>query len=219
VSAQIELFWISGSPFSWRVQLALALHQIDYVSHRINIDNREQKQPDYLALNPYGKVPVIKEGEFVLRESLAILAYLNTKYSWQLFGSSAAEQGQIWQQICEVEDRTVHFMRKFVRPILLGGLDVKRNEVLAAAEVLSQEFEPIDKILAKQPWLIGDRLTAADISVYPLVKFADRAATREQAAPLNLPSFPLEERFPYIQKWIRQIESLPGAASVYPPHW
>jgi len=49
-------------------------------SHRVNAFLDEHKQPDYLALNPLGQVPVLTDGDLVLRDSSAILVYLARKY-------------------------------------------------------------------------------------------------------------------------------------------
>ena len=73
MNQKLELFWISGSPFAWRVQLTLAIHKIDYVSHLLDASQGELKKTEYLALNPRGKVPVLKHGELLVRESVAIL--------------------------------------------------------------------------------------------------------------------------------------------------
>ena len=220
MSQAVELFWISGSPFPWRVQLALAIHGVDYISHRLNASEYEHKQPEYLALNPRGKVPVLRDGDFVVRESIAILVYLNAKYpQWQLFGETARERAMVWQQICEVENHIVHWMREFIRPILFGGLDKKRQEVLAASHFLVREFEQLDKTLSQQPWLAGNKCSAADLVTYPLVKFVERVATRERTADLPLKLLPYSQRNPNLHGWIGRLEGLPGVADTYPPHW
>ena len=73
----IEVFWGSGSPVSWRV---------------------------LLALNPRGRVPVLKDGDYVCFESLAILYYLDLKYPQPaIFGRTAEEAGTIMRVICEYQ--------------------------------------------------------------------------------------------------------------------
>ena len=220
MSQAVELFWISGSPFSWRVQLALAIHHVDYISRRLNASESEQKKPEYLAVNPRGKVPVLRDGDFVVRESIAILVYLNAKYpQWQIFGETPREQAMVWQQICEVENPIVYWTREFTRPILFGGLEQKRNDVLAASHFLIREFEQLDKTLSQQPWLAGNKWSAADLVTYPLVKFVERVATREQAADLPLKLLPYNQTNPHLHEWIGRLEGLAGVEDTYPPHW
>ena len=76
----IEVYWGSGSPFAWRVLLALEHKRLPYVSHLLQFSKQEHKSPQMLALNPRGRVPVLKDGDYVCFESLAILYYLDRKY-------------------------------------------------------------------------------------------------------------------------------------------
>ena len=76
----LEVHWASGSPFSWRVLLTLEVKQLPYQSRLLTFSKREHKSPEYLALNPRGKVPTLKDGDFILHESLAIMAYLDSAY-------------------------------------------------------------------------------------------------------------------------------------------
>ena len=69
----VDIYWISGSPPSWRVLLALEYKHINYRSHLLSATTKEHKSNKFLTLNPRGQVPVIKHGEVIVRESLAIL--------------------------------------------------------------------------------------------------------------------------------------------------
>ena len=220
MNQKLELFWISGSPFAWRVQLALAIHNIDYVSHLLDASQGELKQPEYLALNPRGKVPLLKHGELLVRESVAILVYLDSlDPERQLFGATSQEKAIIWQQVCEVENIIVPYLRQFILPIFFGGLEAKQDEVIEAAQKLSEEFTLLNGVLADRDWLAGDRLSAADIVTYPMLKFIERAATREQVKELNLDLLPFAEKYPNLGQWLQKIEKIPGVRDTYPPHW
>ena len=76
----IELYWGSGSPFAWRVMLALEVKKLPYESKLMEFSKGEHKTPAYLQLNPRGKVPTLKDGDFAVYESIAIMAYLDRKY-------------------------------------------------------------------------------------------------------------------------------------------
>ena len=69
----IELYWGSGSAYCWRVQLALAYKRLPYTSHLLKFDQQEHKAPQMLAMNPRGRLPVLRDGDYVCFESLAIL--------------------------------------------------------------------------------------------------------------------------------------------------
>ena len=76
----IELYWGSGSPFAWRVMLALEVKNLAYESKLMEFSKSEHKTPAYLQLNPRGKVPTLKDDDFAVYESIAIMAYLDRKY-------------------------------------------------------------------------------------------------------------------------------------------
>src|SRR6478752_5009076 len=88
----IDVYWGSGSPFSWRVLIALEFKRLPYVSHQLHFDLQEHKAPKMLALNPRGRLPVLTDDGYVVFESLAVLYYLDLKYpSPPIFGTSPEE--------------------------------------------------------------------------------------------------------------------------------
>src|SRR3972149_4532048 len=82
MSAQrpIQLYDFASSPNCQRVKVVLAEKNLPYESIPVDLRKGEQKKPDFLKLNPYGKVPVIIDGATVLYESLIINEYLEEKY-------------------------------------------------------------------------------------------------------------------------------------------
>jgi glutathione S-transferase len=216
----IELYWGSGSPFAWRVMLTLEVKGLDYQSKLLEFSKGENKSPEYLKLNPRGKVPTLKDGDFVLYESLAIMAYLDRKYAEPpLFGKTPEQTGLIWRMISECESYLVSAGDKVVRPIFFGkGLE-KIDEIQQATQTIRQELKSVDERLAHENWLVGGQISAADIAVFPLVQLLQRAASKEAAQPLGLGLLPLAQNFPSIAKWVQRIEALPNYQRTYPPHW
>ena len=216
----IELYWGSGSPFAWRVMLTLEVKGLGYESKCLEFSKGEHKAPAYLQLNPRGKVPALKDGKYVLYESLAIMSYLDRKYTDPpLFGKTPEETGLIWRTLLECESYFVSTGQKVVRPIFFGkGLD-KVEEIQEAAQTLRDELKMIDKRLVGSDWLVGDKISAADIGVFPLVQLLARAATKEAAQPLNLGVLPLANIFPNVARWVQRIEALPNYERTYAPHW
>src|ERR1700730_6998583 len=157
----IELYWGSGSPFAWRVMLTLEVKGLAYESKLLESSKGEYKTPAYLRLNPRGKVPTRKDGDFDLYESLAIISYLDRKYpDPPLFGKTAEETGLIWRALAECESYIVSASNKGDRPIFFGqGLD-NVEEIQQAAQTLRDEFKLIDERLAVSQWLVGDKISA-----------------------------------------------------------
>lgn len=216
----LELYWGSGSPFAWRVMLTLEVKRLTYQSTLLEFSRGDHKAADFLKLNPRGKVPVLKDDDFVLNESLAIMAYLDKKYPEPpLFGTSPRETGLIWRAVMETEAYLLSAGDKVIRPVFFGkGLD-ELEKIQEAAQAVREEMKRIDRELSGSTWLVGKQLSAADISLFPLVQTILRAAGKDAAKPLNLQLLPLADTFPNLSAWVKRIEALPGYQRTYPPHW
>ncbi|HEY1231972.1 MAG TPA: glutathione S-transferase family protein [Candidatus Binatia bacterium] len=215
-----ELYWGSGSPFAWRVMLTLELKRLPYESKLLEFSKQEHKAPQYLQLNPRGKVPTLKDGEFVLYESIAIMTYLDRKYPTPpIFGTTAEQTGSIWRRVMECESYLLSAGDKVVRPLFFGrGLE-NVDEIQQAAQTVRQELKNIDDSLASSNWLVDAEISAADIAIFPVVQLLLRAAGKEAAQPLELGLIPLSKTFPNMAHWVERIEQLPNYQRTYPPHW
>jgi glutathione S-transferase len=216
----IELYWGSGSPFAWRVMLTLEVKKLPYESKLLEFSRGDNKAVEYLRLNPRGKVPTLKDGDFVLYESLAIMAYLDRKYlDPPLFGRTPEETGWIWRTLAECESYLVPAGDKVVRPMFFGkGLE-NVEEIEQAAQTVRRELKAFDERLARASWLVGEEISAADIGVFPLVQLLLRAASKEAARSFDLGWSPLAQGFPNLAAWVQRIEALPNYDRTYPPHW
>ena len=216
----LELYWGSGSPFAWRVMLTLEIKKLAYQSNLLEFSRGDHKAPAFLKFNPRGKVPVLKDDDFVLNESLAIMAYLDKKHPEPpLFGTSPQETGLIWRAILETDNYLLSAGDKLVRPIFFGkGLE-ETDKIQEAAQTIRQELKRIDAELVNSAWLVGTQISAADIALFPLIQMIVRAAGKDAAKPLNLEFLPLTDGFPNIAAWVKRIEALPGYERTYPPHW
>jgi glutathione S-transferase len=216
----LELYWGSGSPFAWRVMLTLEVKRLSYQSTLLEFSKGEHKASGFLKLNPRGKVPVLKDDDFVLSESLAIMAYLDRKYPEPpLFGTSPQETGLIWRAIMEMEAYVLSAGDKLIRPLFFGQGLHETDKIQEAAATIRRELKRIDTELHGSTWLIGKQLSAADISLLPLVQIIVRAAGKEAARPFNFELLPLDKNFPNVAAWVKRIEALTGYERTYPPHW
>jgi glutathione S-transferase len=133
----IEIYWGSGSPYSWRVLLALEYKRLAYESHLLQFSKQEHKSPRMLRMNPRGRVPVLKDGDYVVFESLACLLYLDRKYpEYPLFGTSAEEAGTIMRVICEYQAYAEHYVTQIVSAVFLDQLDQQAEEITKAMHIV-----------------------------------------------------------------------------------
>ena len=216
----VEIFWGSGSPFSWRVLLALEWKRIPYESRRLDFSKEENRSPDFLAVNPRGQVPALRDGVFVLSESLAILAYLDSKYpDPPLFGVTAEQRGLVWQAVQEGALYLDQPGEAFILPLYFGESDAKEAQVRAAIPKIHEELGRWERALTGREWLVLNTPSAADLVVYPMIKSVLRAAGKPAAARFSPGLLPFEERYPRLSGWMARVEALPGYERTYPPHW
>jgi len=217
---QRELYFISGSPPCWTVMLAMEVKGLDYAPRRLDNAKREQKAPAFLKINPRGQVPVLKNGDVTVCETLALLAYLDAiNPEPPFFGTSPDETARIWQIISECDGNLRDAVGDISRPLFRGKGEEFAEQISKAAAQVRDELALLDARLSSQPWLAGEKLSAADLIVFPVVMQLCRAAARENAAPHDLGVYPLSEHFPKLDVWSKRIEALDGFDNAYPPHW
>lgn len=216
----IEIYWGSGSPYSWRVLLALDYKRLAYDSHLLQFSKQEHKSPQMLRMNPRGRVPVLKDGDYVVFESLACLLYLDRKYpEYPLFGTSAEEAGTIMRVICEYQAYAEHYVTQIVSAVFLDQLDQQTEEVTKAMHIVAGEARTIEGRLSKSDWLVGEQPSAADLTVFPGIMLLRRAMEKREAGDLRSRFLPMESTYPAIARWIQRMEQMPGYERSYPPHW
>ena len=218
----IEVFWGSGSPFAWRVLLALEHKRLPYVGHLLQFSKQEHQSPQMLALNPRGRVPVLKDGDYVCFESLAILYYLDQKYPTPpIFGRTPEEAGTIMRVICEYSAYIEPHVTKIARAIFFEQqqADLGADEITAAMHAVASEARTIEGRLSKSDWIVGDAYSAVDMVIFPGIQLLKRALEKPQAAALSSRFMPVEVNYPALGRWLARVAALPGYERTYPPHW
>ena len=216
----IELYWGSGSPYSWRVLLALEYKRVPYESYQLQFSKQEHKSSQMLRMNPRGRVPVLKDGDFVVFESLACLLYLDRKYpEHPLFGATAEEAGTIMRVVCEYQAYAEQYVTQIVSAIFLETLDEDVERVTRATHLVAGEARTIEARLSQCDWLVGERPSAADLVVFPGIMLLLRAMEKREAGDLRARFVPMSTTYPAIARWIERMQGLPGYERTYPPHW
>lgn len=216
----IEIYWGSGSPFAWRVLLAAELKGIDYESHQIQFSKKEHKSPQFLAMNPRGKVPTLRDGDFAIGESLAIMVYLDRRFPQPaLFGKDAREAAVIMRGVCDCMFQIDTRADRLVRPAFHGTLEARMDDAVEAAGELAAELDGIDKEMNGSKWWLGDAISAADLFLYPGLQLMERVLPKTGLASIIDPLLPLADKFPNIARWEKRIEAFPWFDKTYPPHW
>jgi glutathione S-transferase len=216
----IDLYWSSGSPFSWRVLLALELKGLSYNSHLLHLDLQEHKAPQMLAMNPRGRVPVLRDGDYIVFESVAVLYYLDRKYPEPpIFGRSAEEGGVILRVIDEFQTYTESELMRILYSLRAGSDTALGERIAHAMHVVAGEARTIEGRLSKGDWIVGDAVSAADLAIYPCIRVLLQALLRPGAQELSARFLPAEIQYPALARWMRRMEALPGFRKTWPPDW
>ena len=190
----IKLYDTPVSGNCHKVRLFLSLLNLDYKTQSVNLLKGEQKTPEYLTMNPLGKVPVIDDDGTVIWDSQAILVYLAKKYGdtdWYPDDAEGMGAVQKWLSFAANEmwagPAIARAIVKFKRD---ANPETAVKNSIAALRVL-------DSWLSDEEWLACDRPTIADIAVYPYA-----AMVWEGNVDMSL--------YDAVNEWIRRIEALPG---------
>jgi glutathione S-transferase len=171
---------------------------LPYEHRPVEIGDAGARTPEFLALKPNGRLPVIVDGDFVLPESLAITLYLAKKHSFgKLYPEKLEDEARVWQwsfwAIAEV-DRGVNIWS--LHAVRLP--QAERNAALReeALKVIASSFKVLDAAVAQWPFLLGSDFTIADLNV---------AAVISRAVDMDLAAWP------NLQAWLRRCLDRPAA--------
>ena len=158
---------------------------VDYEHLPVEIGDDGARTPEFLAINPNGRLPVIVDGDFVLFESLAITLYLAKKHSLgKLYPATLEGEAKAWQwslwALTEV-DRGVNIWSLNAVRLPPQERDAARRD--EALKVLAAPFKVLDAAVAEQDYLIGDDFTVADLNVAAVIS---RAIDMDLSAVPNL---------------------------------
>jgi glutathione S-transferase len=216
----LTLYWGSGSPYSWRVLLALEWKGLQYVSQLLHFDKQEHQSPQMLKMNPRGRLPVLKDGDYVVFESVAVLYYLDVKYPGRpIFGTSPEEAGVIMRVICEFQAYAEPALAQIVEAIFADQVAADLDGLTDAMHVVAREARTIEGRLSKEQWIVGAEYSATDMVIFPWIQLLRRALDRPAAQELGARFLPMERNYPALARWIHRIEALPGYDRTVPPHW
>lgn len=205
----MKLYYHPASPFARKVLIAASLLGIELETEVVDLFAGKGQSPEYLRLNPQGKVPTLVDGGFSLWESNAILQYLAAQKpdSPLLPGDTRSRadilRWQFWESSNWAPACSVYINENVLKPMLgLGEADA--GELRKADEKFHRFAKVLDAHLSAHPWLAGDALTLADVSVAPVLMYAEAG------------KYPLEG-YPHIVAWFGKIQQLPAWTATEPP--
>lgn len=210
----LAFYYGSGSPYAWRVWLALEYKRIPYELRLMSFSGGDLSKPEYLAINPRHKVPAVSDDGFSLYESAAIVEYLEDRYTAapKLFPGDAKQRGTIRRLVREADEYFAHAQERLVDQVLFTKKDDwNLPEIASAREALGAELGMFERYLAGG-WFVNE-LSAADFTLYPMIALCLRMERRKPDLDVS------RVIGPKLSAWMKRIEALPFFDKTYPPHW
>lgn len=190
----IKLYNFPRSGHAHRAELMLSLLQLPTELIFVDLAQGAHKTPQFLALNPFGQVPVIDDGGTIVADSNAILVYLAKRYGnqdWLPEEPAAAAKVQRWLSAAA---GPLAFGACAARLVTVFGYSFNSDEVINRAHAL---FSVMEGELNDTPFLAGAKPSIADVANYSYTAHAPEGN-------VSL------EPYPNIRAWLARIEALPG---------
>lgn len=182
------------SGHSHRAVLLASLLNVPHELVEVDLKAGAHKRPEFLALNPFGQVPVLEDDGVVVADSNAILVYLAKKAGrtdWLPEDARGAAAVQRWLSVAAGE---VAYGPAAARLITVFGAKFNADEVIGRAHTLLARLEAR---LEHSDWLVGAEPTIADVAIYSYV-------ARAPEGNVDLAGYP------NVNAFLRRVEALPG---------
>lgn len=191
----LRLYDFALSGHAHRVRLLLSLLGLEAEQVPVDLGGGAHKADPFLALNPFGQVPVLQDGDTILADSNAILVYLALRYdrsgTWYPLEPVAAAAVQRWLSVAAGE---LSAGPAAARRVAVFGAPLDPEPLRSAAHRL---FGVVDAHLRSRRFLTGDTPTIADVALY-----AYTARAPEGGVTLD--------GYPAVRDWLGRVEALPG---------
>ncbi|MEY4578862.1 MAG: hypothetical protein RL701_3565 [Pseudomonadota bacterium] len=204
----MKLYTFPLSSNARRARLVVKHLELPVEEEFVDLAKGAHRQPEYLALNPNGKVPTLVDGDLTLWECYAIMIYLSEKSGkLDLYPQELSARTDIfrWLFWCANEWSPVVGRLNFenmIKPMLkLGAPDPAR--VAEAETAFKLNAKVLDAHLTQREYLVGDTLSLADYAV---------AASLMSRVPAKLPF----DGFANAERWYAQIQKQPAWAATAP---
>lgn len=189
----ITIYSFPLSGHAHRVELFASISGIAHDIINVKLADGEHKQAEFLALNPAGQVPVIKDGTTVVSDSNAILVYLARKYAPSYIPQDPAEEAEV-QKFLSFAAGEIAFGPAAARLINVFKAPLDADFAKATADKV---LTKLNNHLLDRNFLVGDKPSIADVAIYSYVAHAPEG-------DISLTPYP------NLTNWIKNVESLPG---------
>lgn len=210
----VVFYYGSGSPYAWRVWLALEHKGVSFELRTLSFDAGGLRTPEFLALNPRGRVPVLVDEGFALCESAAIVDYIEERWPAgpRLFAADLRERARQRQMIREADQYFAAAMELLVDAVLFTPPERRSPAAIEKAVAAIRAEAANWEGPAANGFLAGE-LSAVDFTLYPCAALVDRIGAR---APGTVPAGIFGGQ---VRSWMERMKALAIVTKSWPPHW
>lgn len=206
--------YASGSPYAWRVWLALEHKGVDYELRNVSFDAGDLKTPAFTAINPRQRVPAVVDDGFALYESAAIVEYIEDKWPDlpPLFSPDLRRRAVQRRIVREADQYFAEPLERLVESVLFTPAGQRSPPPIAAACTHLAKELAFWETRIDGDFLAGP-VSAADYTLYPEIALVLRIGAR------NPGTVPTDIVGPAVRAWMARMAALPVVQKTWPPHW
>lgn len=207
--AKPTVYGTPRSTYVRTVRLLLESAGADYNLKEIDIFNGENKSAEYLAKNPFGKVPTLEVDGELLYETTAITDYLNTVFAGNKFSPSDSLHQARMRQIMAIVDSHLYpaailsiVIQRLIVPSQGGKTD--EDNVKNAVAPAQTAVEAIESLTVGSPYLLGSEISIADFYLIPVFTYLSQTPEFDS----------ITAQAPKLRTWWDEVTKLPTVKKV-----
>ena len=172
--AELEIIGAAQSNYVWVVRIAATEKGVPY-----KFTPLPPHTPEVDAIHPFGKIPVMRHGDLELFESRAICAYIDRAFPGPALVPADARGAALTEQWISCVNTLIDptCVRQYIVGYVFPGTpdgSPHRTKIDAALPAMEKQLAVLDKAIAKTGHLVGDKLTLADINLFPIAFYLQR---------------------------------------------
>ncbi|KAM0867714.1 hypothetical protein ACQ4PT_041804 [Festuca glaucescens] len=205
--APMKLYGWAVSPWMARVLVCLEEAGAEYELVPMSRSGGDHRQPEHLARNPFGEIPVLEDGDLTLYQSRAIARHILRKYKPELLRSGNLEESAMVDVWVDVD---AHQLEPIIRPVVFNviikpftGSDCDQDLVDESIEKLKKTLEVYEARLSSSQYLAGDFVSLADLTHFSFMRYF--MATQYAG---------VVEAYPHVKAWWEALLARPSVKKV-----
>ncbi|XP_047090775.1 glutathione S-transferase 4-like [Lolium rigidum] len=205
--APMKLYGWAVSPWMARVLVCLEEAGAEYELVPMSRSGGDHRQPEHLARNPFGEIPVLEDGDLTLYQSRAIARHILRKYKPELLRSDNLQESAMVDVWVDVD---AHQLEPIIRPVVFNviikpftGSDCDQDLVDGSIEKLKKTLEVYEARLSSSKYLAGDFVSLADLTHFSFMRYFMATQYAE-----------VVEAYPHVKAWWEALLARPSVKKV-----